>query len=156
MVCCQLYDQEKNVAGGYMKYRKIASTYVVRIDRGEEIISQLKKVCEENQIRLGRISGIGAVNKAVVGFFDSQEKKYHSRLLSGDHEITSLLGNITTMDQSIYLHCHINLADAGQQTFSGHLNEGWVSATCEVIIEQFDGEINRRYDETSGLNLLDL
>lgn len=139
-----------------MRCKKMGSVYFVRIDKGEEIVFQLNKVCEEFDIKLGKISAIGAVNKAKIGFFDFAAKEYNTTILAGDHEITSLLGNITTMDKKIYLHLHINLADDQQRTFGGHLNEAFVSATCEVIIEEFSGEVNRSRDETLKLNLLDV
>ena len=139
-----------------MKCKKMGSVYFVRIDRGEEIISQLETVCEENNIKLGKISAIGAVNKATIGFFDTTTKQYNKTILTGDHEITTLTGNITSMNNKVYLHLHINLADAEHRTFGGHLNEAFVSATCETIIEEFTGEVNRLLDESSGLNLIEV
>ena len=139
-----------------MKFKKIDKIYFVRIDSGEEIVTVLQKICDENQIRLGKISGIGAVRKATIGFFEMNNKQYHSTVLKGDFEITSLLGNITTMNDKIYLHVHINLANEKNQTYGGHLNEAIVSATCEVIIEEFEGEANRRLDKNIGINLLQL
>ena len=139
-----------------MKFKKVDKIYFIRIDSGEEIVTELQKVCEENQIRLGKISGIGAVRKATIGFFKMNEKQYHSTVLKGDFEITSLSGNIATMNNKIYLHVHINLADEKNQTFGGHLNEAIVSATCEVIIEEFEGEVNRQLDKNIGINLLQL
>jgi uncharacterized protein len=139
-----------------MKCRKMDSVYFVRIDKGEEIVSELRKVCEKHNITLGKVSGIGAVDKATIGFFEPAIKQYHKTELTGDHEITMLTGNITTMNEKIYLHLHINMANSENKTFGGHLNEAYVSATCEVIIEEFQGEVNRFLEETSGLNLLEV
>jgi uncharacterized protein len=139
-----------------MRFKKADKIYFVRIDSGEEIVAVLQKVCEENQIRLGRISAIGAVSQATIGFFEMNEKKYHSTVHNGDLEITSLLGNITTMNDKIYLHIHINLAGEDNRTIGGHLNEAIVSATCEVIIEEFKGEVSRKLDDDIGINLLEL
>ena len=139
-----------------MKCKKMGNIYFVRIDRGEEVISELRRVCEEHHITLGKISAIGAFNKAKIGFFKLAEKQYHSNILIGDYEITSLLGNITTMNGKIYLHIHVNLADEEHRTFGGHLNEAVVSATCEAIIEEFEGEVDRFFDEKIGINLMDV
>ena len=89
-----------------MEYRKFGNKYVMRIDKGEEIVETLKKFCEDEQITLGWVKGIGAVNKATVGLFETGSKKYHSIQLEGDHEITSLMGNISTMDGEVYLTQH--------------------------------------------------
>ena len=36
-----------------MEFQKFADTYVVRLDKGEEIIASLQKLCETEQIALG-------------------------------------------------------------------------------------------------------
>ncbi|MEJ6951215.1 PPC domain-containing DNA-binding protein [Natronospora cellulosivora (SeqCode)] len=137
-----------------MEYKKFANKYVIRMDKGEEIISTLKKFCEENQISLGRVSGIGAVNKASIGLFETKTKEYHSLELSGDHEITSLSGNISKMDGEVYLHLHANLADSSYNTKGGHLSQAFISATGEFIVEEIEGELDRKFSEEIGLNLL--
>lgn len=110
-----------------MEYRKFGSKYVIRIDKGEEIVETLKKFCEDEQITLGWIKGIGAVDKATIGLFETEVKKYHSIQLEGDHEVTSLMGNISTMDEKVYLHLHINLSDKNYNTRGGHLTFNWIT-----------------------------
>jgi predicted DNA-binding protein with PD1-like motif len=44
-----------------MKFKKFGNKWVVSINIGEEIVETLKKFCEDNQIKLGTINGIGAV-----------------------------------------------------------------------------------------------
>ncbi|HPR17688.1 MAG TPA: DNA-binding protein [Candidatus Cloacimonadota bacterium] len=139
-----------------MRCKKVRNIYFVRIDRGEEILSELKKVCSENNIKLAKISAIGAVDKAVIGLFEPATKSYHSTTLTGDYEITALLGNVTTQNGEVYIHTHITLADAEHKAFGGHLNEAVVCATCEAIIETYDAEIERVFDEKLGLNLFDI
>ena len=78
-----------------MDYRRFGNKYVVRLEKGEEIVESIKTLCRENNIRLGTVSGIGAADKATIGLFEPATKKYHSRELTGDMEITSLMGNIS-------------------------------------------------------------
>ena len=47
-----------------MDFQKIGSKFIVRIDKGEEIVDTLTKFCLDNNITLGSISGIGATNDA--------------------------------------------------------------------------------------------
>ncbi len=139
-----------------MKYRKIDSKYIIRIDKNEEIVASIEKVCIENKIQLGKITAIGAVNKVIIGLFKPEDRKYLSSELKGDFEITSLIGNITSKDNKPYLHIHINIADEKHRIFGGHLNLAMVSATCEVLVEEFAGNVERNFDEDIGLNLLKL
>ncbi len=139
-----------------MQYKKIATKYIVRIDKGEEIVETLKNICKENQIKLGSVSGIGAANKIIIGLFETGTKKYHSKEFSGDFEIVPLVGNISTMNGEIYLHLHANIADTKHNSFGGHLTSALVSATFEVIIDSIEGEVDRKFSDEVGLNLLDL
>ena len=137
-----------------MKFKKFGSKWVVSINIGEEVVETLKKFCKDNKIKLGTINGIGAVKKATIGFYDLKTKKYYPKELKGDYEITSLSGNVSTMDGEVYLHLHINLADSTYNTFGGHLNSAVIGGVGEIIIDEIDGEIERGFNEEVGLNLL--
>jgi hypothetical protein len=137
-----------------MKFKKFGNKWVVSINIGEEVVETLKKFCKDNNIKLGTISGIGAVKKATIGFYNLETKKYYPKELNGDYEITSLLGNISTMNGEVYLHLHINLADSNYNTCGGHLNSGVISGAGEFIIEEIDGEVERGLNKEVGLNLL--
>ena len=60
-----------------MEFQKFADTYVVRLDKGEEIIASLQKLCETEQIALASVTGIGAADHAVVGLYDVGQRQYH-------------------------------------------------------------------------------
>ena len=139
-----------------MIFKKIGNKYVIRIDKGEEIIETLKTFCKSNNIKLGSISGIGAANKIVLGLFETDTKKYLSQEFVGDFEIVPLAGNISTMKGETYLHLHANIADIKHNSFGGHLTSAVVSATFEVIIDTIDGEVDRKFSNEIGLNLLEL
>ena len=100
--------------------------------------------------------GIGATDNAVIGLFEVKTKQYHTTILTGDHEIAPLYGNITMMDGEVYLHLHINLCDATHRCFGGHLTSAVVSATFEGVIDVMEGAVDRVHDDDLGLNLLDL
>jgi len=139
-----------------MRYKRCGSKLVVRIDKGEEIIDTLLRVCGTCGIMLGLVSGIGSTGRATIGLFDTAAKKYHSRELVGEYEITHLSGTVTTMEGTPYLHIHATLSDASYAAFGGHLNSALVSGTCEVIIDIMDGDVDRVFSEEIGLNLFNL
>jgi predicted DNA-binding protein with PD1-like motif len=139
-----------------MQAKKIGNTIIARIDKGEEIIENIKKLCAEHSVTLGKIHGIGATNKAEIGYFETATKQYHAQIFEGDFEIVPLTGNISTMDGEIYIHAHINICDKQQRSFGGHVNSAIVSATFECIIDIIDGSVDRAFNEEIGLNLLKL
>lgn len=138
-----------------MEYEQFGNRYVVRLDKGEDIPTSLKKICHKEEIRSGTISGIGAVNKAVIGLFETAAKIYHSKEYTGDMEITSLSGNISRQNDEVYLHIHACLGDSTYGVFGGHLNSAIVSATVEIVIDVIEGSVGRKFSEEIGLNLLD-
>ena len=52
-----------------MNYKRFKNKYIIRLDKGEEIVQTLKHFCKKHKIKLGYISGIGATNKAEIGLF---------------------------------------------------------------------------------------
>ena len=137
-----------------MEYRLFGDTYVIRLDRGEEILSSLTAFCKAEQITLGAVEALGAADHAVVGLYDVPARRYHKHSFDEPMEITSLVGNISTKDGEIYLHCHINLCREDMSVVGGHLNECRISATCEMFVRKLEGRVERRLDtEATGLNL---
>ena len=139
-----------------MQFRNFKNKYFVRIDRGEEIISSLKNLCESEKITLAEVKALGAVDDFTVGLFDTKEKKYHSNTFKFPAEITSLWGTVTTMDGKFYAHLHMSAADKEGKVWGGHLNSAVVSATCEMIVEKVpDGVVERKFSDEIGLNLFE-
>ena len=138
-----------------MEYIRSGDLIAVRVNWGEEIISCVKAVCEKEQVHFGSISGIGAVDHAVVGLYHVAEKRYASNTLDGELEMTSLLGNATEKDGQVYLHFHATFAGADGRVAGGHLNEARVSGTAEIFIHTAPGLIGRKADPVTGLNLFD-
>ena len=138
-----------------MQYRKFGSKYFVRMDRGEEILSQLKAFCEQEHITLAEVKALGAIDDFNVGLFDVAEKKYHTNRFQFPAEIVSLWGTVTTKDGEFYAHVHLSAADKGGRVWGGHLNSARVSATCEMTVEVSEGTVERKLDDDVGLNLFE-
>ncbi|WP_291319556.1 PPC domain-containing DNA-binding protein [Desulfonatronospira sp.] len=137
-----------------MQYRQAGQKWFIRIDRGEEVLEVLAAFCREHGINLGSISGIGAAGEIKLGLFETASKTYQSTEFKGDFEITALAGNVTTKEGEIYLHVHATLSDKDCRAYGGHLNRALISGTCEVVIDQAQGSIDRLFDQDVGLNLM--
>jgi hypothetical protein len=129
---------------------------VVRIDKGEELVDCLKTICKKLDIKLGSIVGIGSTDKVTIGLLNTKTKKYQSKEFTGDHEITSLVGNITMMNGDVYLHLHITVGNVEHKAIGGHLTSAIISATFEGIIDIMEGIVIREYNDDVGLNQLKL
>ena len=139
-----------------MYCKKTGNYYVLRFEIGEEIVSTLKNFVKKENIHLGTVTGIGAADKIKLGLYNVKGQQYQSKEFTGEHEIASLSGNITSMDDEPYLHLHITISDKDFNAYAGHLDSAIVSATCEIFIHVFEGRIDRKKEEKTGLNVLNI
>ena len=136
-----------------MEYRRFGNSIVARMDKGEEILTQIKEIAQREHIRLASVTALGATNDFTVGVYKVDEKKYYANEFQGNFEIGSLTGTINTMGGAFYTHIHMSAGNDRGEVFGGHLNRAVVSATCEMVIQVMDGEVDRAYDPETGLNL---
>ena len=135
-----------------MDYKCFGNTLIARLDKGEEILEQLEVISKKENIKLASVSALGATNDITVGVFRTGEKKYYANSFQGDMEIVSLTGTVSTMNGQYYAHLHMSAGDTEGKVFGGHLNRAVISATCEMVITVIDGEVDREFNETVGLN----
>ena len=79
-----------------MEYRKCGHTIILRLDPGDEIISSLTALAENENIRTAQVQGLGASNHAKIALYDLEKKEFHRKTLDVPMEIASLNGNIKT------------------------------------------------------------
>jgi predicted DNA-binding protein with PD1-like motif len=137
-----------------MEYRRDGNSIILKLSRGEEIVSSILGVAMKENIRTGFVSGIGATDEAVVGIYDVNTKVYTKIELSKPMEILSLLGNISVKDGENYTHLHITLASI-DNVYGGHLTKAIISGTAEIFINIIDNiSVERNFDNSTGLNLM--
>ncbi len=124
-----------------------------RLFKGDEIISEITKILKEKSINSGLISGIGAVTKAKIGYYDQKTRQYMSKEFCEPMEILSLNGNVSLKDGEPFAHLHIILSKEDYTTIGGHLFEAVVFAFEFEIIELHGIAYERGYDEDTGLFL---
>ncbi len=137
-----------------MEYKRQRNTIIVRVDKGEDIIKELLSLSEKENILFASISGLGAVNDIELGIFDTSAKKYHSKRLIGDFEITSLVGSLSRKEDKPYIHVHMSVGNVlTNEFFGGHLNKAIVGATAEIVLNVVEIVVEREFVEEIGLNL---
>ncbi|MBI3193142.1 MAG: DNA-binding protein [Ignavibacteriae bacterium] len=131
---------------------KLLRTIIGQLPHGSDLLESLAEIVQRENIKLGRISGIGATTHAVVAYYDQNMKKYNPLEFSGGMESLSLNGNVSIRDEKPFVHVHILLGDAEGKVFGGHLLSGTKLFACEVTIDEFEGEkLERGFDEKTGL-----
>ena len=111
---------------------------------------------DRENVRLGTVSALGAANDVTIGIFDTVEKKYYSQRYQGQYEISALVGNVTRQEGRPYLHLHITIGSpVTGEVHAGHLSACTISATLDLFLQVWDGEIGRKFSDAVGLNLLE-
>ena len=137
-----------------MEYKVFEDTVLVRLDKGDEIVKSLLEVASREGLKLSSVSGIGATDDFEVGVFDLARSDYEHYRFEGNHEIVSLVGNVTTKDGAPYIHLHITCAGEGGKIVGGHLFEANISLTAEVFLHKGTGVADRLRDDKFGINII--
>lgn len=133
-----------------------SKTWAVVLDTGDEVNACLLDFAKANQLDAAHLSAIGAFERAVLGYFDWQSKAYQRNPVASQCEVVSLLGDITLSEGQPKLHMHAVLGLADGRALGGHLLEGHVRPTLEIIVTETPAHLRRRHDPVSGLALIDL
>jgi predicted DNA-binding protein with PD1-like motif len=138
-----------------MQSRKVGSTsFVMRIERGEEIVTSLGKFCKDQKIKGGFFYGVGACDNVVLAHYNVGTKKYKEVSFKKPLEMASLTGSIG-YEKNLIVHAHAVFADDKMQTIAGHLVSAVVSGTAEVHLIKLPN-LPKRFDKKTGLKLFDL
>ncbi len=137
-----------------MQYKKVKEGYLVRLDRGEEIVATLTDLVRKESIPSGFITGIGAVERASIGVYDPHAGSFVTKSFGDRLELGGLTGNISYNEESgePLVHCHITVGDSSHRSYTGHLFEAIVLITVEIFIFTVGEKLIRRKDGESGLS----
>lgn len=130
------------------------ATHFFAIRKGQEVMESIKKFCAEKNIKSAYFSVIGAAGYAEVAVYDQQEKSLTDKKFEEDLEITNLTGNVAVMDNEVVLHAHVTLTNKYMQAVGGHLKSAIISGSCEVFLTVLPEQLERKFDEETGLNTL--
>lgn len=136
-----------------MEYRRFGNTIVVRMDMGEDLFEQLRRLAIREDVKLASISALGTFSFMNVGIYDLEKKQFFGNDFQGMFEIVSLTGTINTMGGAYYCHLHAAAADGSGNVYGGHLSKATIGATLEMVITVIDGIVDRVKDEETGLNI---
>ncbi len=138
-----------------MKLQKSNHTILLVLEKGEDIVECITTFADDQDLTFTSVSGIGACDDVVLKFFNLTTKQYEEKHITKPLELTSLLGNISRLDNGHFAHLHATFGTQSYETFSGHLAKAIVSATAEIILTVTDLDIQRSFKDAVGLNLLD-
>ena len=123
-----------------------------RLEKGDDVLEGLTEFCVQHGVAAGSIQALGLLQRGRLRFYDQATSAHHETEFEEGMEIASLVGNISSKDGDVFLHCHVVLADRQGRCFGGHLISGNIAFVCEFTIVALEGPVpERTYDEATGL-----
>jgi predicted DNA-binding protein with PD1-like motif len=127
---------------------------LVRLPMGEDLLDAITSEFQKRSIRKAAFFVIGAVNGAVLSFYNPVTRRYQNREFEGSFEIVSCSGNVSEKDGEIFAHVHAVFAGEHHACFGGHLMRGSRIFAAELHVVPVSGSIPvRTFDEPTGLYL---
>jgi predicted DNA-binding protein with PD1-like motif len=131
-------------------------TYALVFATGEEAFDGLRKFADDEDLDAADFSAIGAFSAAVVGYFDLERNDYEPIRIEEQVEVLSIVGHVTREPSGRNVHAHCVLGKRDGAAVGGHLLEGHVRPTLEVVLTESPAHLRRSKDEATGLPLIDL
>lgn len=139
-----------------MKYTEVNNGWLVRLEKGEELIASLSAFVESEKIEGAWVNGLGGATKARLGYYNLNRKKYIFRAVKDARELVSLHGNISTIGEETALHLHGVVTDGNNRPRGGHIKELICGGTIEIYVQLLGKKLERELDSEVGLPLLKL
>ncbi|MFI7407369.1 PPC domain-containing DNA-binding protein [Streptomyces sp. NPDC049627] len=142
-----------------MKWQQVqaspASVYVLVLAPGEEALAEITRFAREQALGASQVTAVGAFARAVVGWFDREAKDYRRIGVDEQCEVLSLLGDIAVGEDGPTAHLHAVLGLSDGTTRGGHLLQGQVWPTLEVIVRDSPAALAKIHRPDVGLALID-
>ena len=129
-------------------------TYALIFDTGDEAMSGLTDFATQNNFGAATLTAIGAFQDVVLGYFDWETKDYKKIPVREQVEVLSLIGDVALENDKPKVHAHVVVGRSDGSTRGGHLLEGHVRPTLEVIVIESPVHLRKQFDECSGLALI--
>lgn len=131
------------------------ATWVIVLETGDEAMTALSAFAAEAGLDSASFTAIGAFERAVLAFFDWERKEYLPIVVDEQVEVASFLGDIALgPDGKPAVHVHAVLGRRDGSALAGHLQEGRVRPTLEIVLTESPGALRKQVDAVSGVPLI--
>ena len=129
--------------------------YEVIFYQGDEAFSGLAEFAEKYHVTSAHFTAIGALNGALLGWFDPRRKMYKKIPINGQQEAIGMSGDIALYQGKPIVHTHMAVGSSDGTAHAGHVLEVHVSPTLEVMVTVDPVTMQKRFDPETDLTLID-
>lgn len=131
------------------------TTYALVFDKGDEVVRELTEFARRRRLSAAHFTAIGAFERVTLGYFDPARRDYRRIPVEQQVEVVALLGDVALDGDEPKIHAHVVVSLPDATTRGGHLLEGRVWPTLELVLTETPAHLRRRRDPETGLALID-
>jgi predicted DNA-binding protein with PD1-like motif len=148
--------KERRMKATGLQHSEDEKVFALIFDKGDEVVRTLTEFARDQRMSAAHFTAIGAFSDVTLGFFDREAKHYQKIPLRQQVEVLSLIGDIALDGDTPKVHAHVVVGKADGTAHGGHLVDGHVWPTLELILTESPTHLRRRHDRETGLGLIDL
>jgi uncharacterized protein len=132
----------------------VGPAYILKPPFGSDLLKELEEFVRAKGINLAWLSGVGAVSRATIRYYDQPKQEWIDLEFDQRMEVAGMLGNISLMNGEPIVHVHITVADEQGRCYGGHLGHNTQVFNLEILLTTLSGPpVTRKLDPQTGLTL---
>ncbi len=128
--------------------------FALIFEPGDEILGTIEEFARREAVRSAHFTALGAVEEAVLAYFDWETKEYEEIPVREQMEVAALVGDVASSEGDPAVHIHCVLSGRDGSAIAGHLLEARVRPTLELFLTAYPEELPKERDPASGLDLI--
>jgi predicted DNA-binding protein with PD1-like motif len=131
----------------------VGPVYILKPEFGTDLLPELGTFVRAHGINLAWLSGVGAVSRATIRYYDQPSQTWVDNDLDRRLEVAGLWGNVSLLNGEPSVHVHCVLADEQGRCYGGHLGADTLVFNLEIQMTVFTGpSVLRKMDPQTGLS----
>ncbi len=132
----------------------IGPAHLLKPPFGSDLLKELESYVRAKGINLAWLSGVGAVSRATLRYYDQMKKTWLDLDLDRRLEVAGMWGNVSLLNGEPIVHVHIVLADEEGNCYGGHLANNTLVFNLEIMLTTLTGPaVIRKMDPQTGLTI---
>jgi predicted DNA-binding protein with PD1-like motif len=132
----------------------VGQAHILKPPFGSDLLPELESYVRANHINLAWLSGVGAVSRATIRYYDQPKQTWLDLDLDQRLEVAGLWGNVSLLNGEPIVHVHCVLADETGRCYGGHLGSNTVVFNLEILLTTLSGPaVIRKMDPQTGLTI---
>ncbi len=129
--------------------------HILKPPFGSDLLKELGEFVHAQGINLAWFSGLGAVSRATMRYYDQPSQTWVDLEQDRRLEVTNMVGNVSLLNGEPIVHAHITFADEQGRCLGGHLGPNTIVFNMEILLTTMTAtkSVVRKMDSQTGLTI---